>query len=75
MNYYIGIMTATPSFEHFGLKGMRWGRRRWQYDDGRFNPAGKERYFGDSDSHTQTIAAIGGGRRQSMRSQRQRYIK
>ena len=31
---------------HWGLKGMRWGHRRWQNPDGTFNEAGKERYFG-----------------------------
>lgn len=33
---------------HYGIKGQKWGQRRWQYDDGRFNEAGKERYFGKS---------------------------
>ena len=36
---------------HYGLKGMKWGQRRWQYDDGRFNDAGKARYFGKNSSH------------------------
>ena len=31
---------------HYGLKGMHWGTRRWQNEDGTFNAAGKERYFG-----------------------------
>lgn len=31
---------------HHGIKGQRWGRRRWQNDDGTFNEAGKKRYFG-----------------------------
>lgn len=30
---------------------MKWGTRRWQYDDGRFNDAGKARYFGQNSSH------------------------
>jgi len=32
--------------EHSGTKGMHWGVRKWQYYDGRFNDAGKRRYFG-----------------------------
>lgn len=36
---------------HYGLKGMKWGTRRWQFQDGRFNDAGKARYFGQSSSH------------------------
>ena len=33
---------------HYGLKGMKWGQRRWQNADGTFNAAGKARYFGKS---------------------------
>lgn len=36
---------------HYGLKGMKWGTRRWQFQDGRFNDAGKTRYFGQNSSH------------------------
>ena len=36
---------------HYGLKGMKWGTRRWQFQDGRFNDAGKARYFGQNSSH------------------------
>ena len=34
--------------EHYCLKGMKWGQRRWQNPDGTFNEAGKARYFGKS---------------------------
>lgn len=34
------------SLEHQGIKGQKWGVRRWQNADGTFNEAGKERYFG-----------------------------
>jgi hypothetical protein len=30
--------------EHHGIKGMRWGIRRWQDQNGRYNAAGRERY-------------------------------
>lgn len=36
---------------HYGLSGMKWGTRRWQYKDGRFNEAGKIRYFGKGNSN------------------------
>ena len=36
---------------HYGLKGMKWGQRRWQNEDGTFNEAGKRRYFGETSSH------------------------
>ena len=32
---------------HHGIKGQKWGVRRWQNSDGTFNAAGKERYFGN----------------------------
>lgn len=35
---------------HYGITGQKWGQRRWQYADGRFNPEGKERYFGTKSS-------------------------
>ena len=34
--------------KHAGIKGMRWGIRRWQNKDGSLTPAGKKRY-GDYD--------------------------
>lgn len=30
--------------EHFGIKGMKWGIRRFQNEDGTLTPAGKQRY-------------------------------
>jgi hypothetical protein len=29
---------------HYGTDGMRWGERKYQYQDGSLTPAGKERY-------------------------------
>lgn len=36
---------GTPELYHYGTKGMHWGTRHWQNDDGTFNEAGKQRYF------------------------------
>lgn len=33
---------------HYGIKGMKWGRRRYQNKDGSLTPAGRERYSEDS---------------------------
>ena len=29
---------------HFGIKGQKWGQRRYQNEDGTLTPAGMERY-------------------------------
>lgn len=39
MNYY------RDELYHHGIKGQKWGVRRWQNEDGTFNEAGKKRYF------------------------------
>ena len=36
--------------EHHGIKGQKWGMRRFQNEDGSLTPEGKERYGVDSDS-------------------------
>ena len=33
--------------QHWGIKGMKWGRRRWQNQDGSLTPAGRARYDDD----------------------------
>lgn len=34
---------------HYGIKGMKWGVRRYQNKDGSLTPAGKERYSDDDE--------------------------
>lgn len=34
----------SPYLAHYGVKGMRWGVRRYQYPDGKLTPAGERRY-------------------------------
>lgn len=42
------IMHCEPDYlEHFGIKGQRWGIRRFQNEDGSLTPEGQKRY-GDS---------------------------
>lgn len=42
-------LLSDETLAHYGILGQKWGERRWQYPDGRFNEEGKERYFGNSD--------------------------
>lgn len=40
MEYYI----SNGELHHWGIKGMRWGQRRYQNKDGSLTPAGRKRY-------------------------------
>ena len=42
---------------HHGIKGQKWGVRRWQNADGTYNEAGKKRYF-DSNKHDRAANRI-----------------
>ena len=47
MGKYYGIAVSDydkNKLEHYGIKGQRWGIRRWQNEDGTLTPEGKERY-------------------------------
>lgn len=43
---------------HWGIKGMRWGVRRYQNKDGSLTPAGKKRYSDDPDRQAVDSAKI-----------------
>lgn len=46
MRYYIGLVAfdSEPHLVHYGIKGMKWGVRRYQNADGTRTAEGKERY-------------------------------
>lgn len=52
MGYFddaIEIKNNEEVLEHHGIRGQKWGVRRFQNKDGSLKPAGEKRYGGDSD--------------------------
>lgn len=47
--YYLSDLVTKDELMHHGIKGQKWGRRRFQNKDGSLTPAGKERYYVESD--------------------------
>lgn len=43
-NYYISNQNDSDYLKHFGIQGMKWGQRRYQYEDGSLTPEGKAHY-------------------------------
>lgn len=41
---YVGSLLSSDHLEHFGIKGMRWGIRRYEDRNGKLTSAGKKRY-------------------------------
>ena len=41
---------------HWGIKGMKWGVRRYQNKDGTLTPAGKKRYNASSESEAKSMS-------------------
>jgi len=54
---YDDLVPSGTYLAHFGIKGMRWGIRRFQNDDGSLTSAGKIRYKYDVDSAKQKYTA------------------
>lgn len=45
--------------KHHGIKGQKWGVRRYQYADGTYTPAGRKRYgVSQSSSNAQRVASM-----------------
>ena len=55
MKYVVKIPPVNPILKHHGIKGQKWGRRRYQNDDGSLTEAGKKRYnTGDGDDNNKS---------------------
>lgn len=50
------------SLKHWGIKGMKWGVRRYQDKDGSLTAAGKKRYYQEADAGGYHETSYGGGR-------------
>ena len=55
MEWSMDMLVSSDELRHYGIKGQRWGVRRFQEEDGSLTPAGKERYADDLDSNKKQI--------------------
>ena len=51
-DYYGTVETGRAYLKHFGIKGMKWGVRRYENYDGTLTEAGKKRYLHSDGSLT-----------------------
>lgn len=59
--YYVGIYPYSDNYlAHHGIKGMKWGVRRYQNEDGSLTAAGKKRYYGKVDRIQKDIDSFKG---------------
>ena len=57
--YYIGDVAYDSSYlAHHGIKGQKWGVRRFQNPDGTLTEAGKVRYYGEMRSEDEKWASV-----------------
>ena len=57
-NYYSGMMLNEKSLQHHGIKGQKWGVRRYQNPDGTLTEAGKKHYYGDKNANSDSIYSL-----------------
>lgn len=62
--YYCAFLEPTPyDLQHHGIKGMRWGVRRYQNPDGTYTAAGRSRYgYGNGRSRSSTESSESNGK-------------
>ena len=69
MRGYLGTYYEEDSLTHYGIKGMKWGVRRFQNKDGSLTNAGKNRYSEDVEKAKAKYEA----RKKETRKARDRY--
>ena len=55
MNYYGYELIRESDLAHHGIKGQKWGQRRFQNEDGTWTAAGKERYGDDGSGQSRSL--------------------
>lgn len=55
----IKVIRSGTFISHSGIKGQKWGQRRFENYDGTLTPAGKERYYGGGDTTSESTKKSG----------------
>ena len=58
------MYVTTDTLYHHGIKGMYWGVRRFQNEDGTRTAAGKRRYYADIDGAKGAVKGTKGAARE-----------
>lgn len=55
------VITVNNELKHYGVKGQKWGVRRYQNNDGSLTPEGRKRYGDDDDDRSGGNSGGGNG--------------